>query len=187
MTIAAGWTYLWTQGLTALWSTKPSDSGRHSATDSSTFDTVFFWFFKFMWSAGACMAIGIGISGCLVVFANFVRVVIPCVKSLVGYLKQRFWPGNPEESDDTRVGLFERASSIVPPPPNAPLIRGISGRRQCFTSHNVCPVSDQFCSSVGFMASGLYRCSCDWNAFLRRMVCDVGLRSESSVERWLCR
>ena len=89
MHIAARWTYTWFISLVELWTAdeKASSPPDPQSPAPSNADEVFAWFAAILWSAGACLAIIIGVGGCAVAFASFVNILAYCAKSIVVRLK----------------------------------------------------------------------------------------------------
>lgn len=105
MYLALGWVWVWSTGLIDIWG---GNAGKETKPDPSTpapsaFDLVVEWLMKFLWSAGACMAVIVGLGFCIVILASVLNILIPLANPAVMYVKRRLgWEeeGNLNEEDE---------------------------------------------------------------------------------------
>ncbi|TDL24731.1 hypothetical protein BD410DRAFT_59028 [Rickenella mellea] len=120
MVLATGWGYIWLHGLIDLWSAKTSGEGKDESSSPSTvppskYDVIAEWFFKVMWSAGACGAIGAAAVGIGFLLVHLFVVLQPALSAIVRYVRR--WRGVDERDPDEERGLLAWAQDAMPQQP----------------------------------------------------------------------
>ncbi|TDL13660.1 hypothetical protein BD410DRAFT_846728 [Rickenella mellea] len=120
MALATGWGYIWLHGLIDLWSAKTSGEGKDESSSPPTvppskYDVIAEWFFKFMWSTGACAAIGAAVVGVVFLLVHLFVVLQPALSAIVRYVRR--WRGEDERDPDEERGLLAWAQDAIPRQP----------------------------------------------------------------------
>jgi hypothetical protein len=115
MCLATGWSYVWFNGLVALWTVQeqePDPTSDPARPRISALDIFFHWSFKLFCSIGAGFAVGVGVVAYIVVLVSFVNDMTPtAAKSVVKHLKR--WIGA-EDSGSTEDISFTSLMLALP-------------------------------------------------------------------------